>query len=65
MSRRVVLTLCQQEYSALLEVAIAELRNPSDQARHIIRQEPCRLGLLEIEELETAPEKVNEGSKGE
>jgi hypothetical protein len=36
----------QSEYSALLKVAGAELRNPTDQARFILREELARRGLL-------------------
>lgn len=43
---RVKLVLEQDEYSALLKVAISELRNPADQARHILRQDLMRRGLL-------------------
>jgi len=39
------LSLKQPEYSALLTIAIEELRNPSDQLRHILRQELGRRGL--------------------
>jgi hypothetical protein len=43
---RVKLVLEQDEYSALLAVARSELRNPADQARHILRQDLMRRGLL-------------------
>jgi hypothetical protein len=43
---RVKLVLDQDEYSALLKVAISELRNPADQVRHILRQDLMRRGLL-------------------
>jgi hypothetical protein len=43
---RLKLTLEQDEYSALLESALADLRNPSDQARFILRQELEKRGLL-------------------
>jgi hypothetical protein len=46
MVNRVKLILNQDEYSALLRVAIDELRNPADQARHILRQDLARRGLL-------------------
>lgn len=46
MIRRVVLALEQSEYSALLKLAVEELRNPPDQAHHILRQELSRRGLL-------------------
>jgi hypothetical protein len=43
---RVKLVLEQDEYSALLKVAVSELRNPADQIRHILRQDLTRRGLL-------------------
>jgi hypothetical protein len=48
MVNRIVLPLEQREYTALLEVAVKELRNPADQARFILRQELERRGLLPI-----------------
>ena len=39
MWNRLNLTLDQAEYSALLKVALAELRSPVDQAHHMLRQE--------------------------
>ncbi len=39
MVRRIDVTLEQDEYSALLEMAVKDLRNPSDQLRHILRLE--------------------------
>ena len=52
MVNRVVLTLEQSEYSALLKDAIKELRNPSDQAMYILRCELERRGLLPIHEVD-------------
>jgi hypothetical protein len=46
MVKRVTVRLEQQEYSALLDIAIEELRNPPDQLRHILRLELERRGLL-------------------
>ena len=46
MVNRIKLVLEQDEYSALLAVARSELRNPADQARHILRQDLLRRGLL-------------------
>lgn len=46
MVNRIKLTLEQPEYSALLKVARAELRTPDAQARHILRRELERRGLL-------------------
>lgn len=43
---RLKLPLEQAEYSALLRIAGIELRNPTDQARFILRQELERRGLL-------------------
>lgn len=39
MVNRLTITLEQQEYAALLQMAVAELRTPPDQLRHILRQE--------------------------
>lgn len=46
MVTRLRLTLEQDEYSALLEIAAVELRNPGDQARYMLRCELERRGLL-------------------
>ena len=48
MVKRVTIPLEQQEYSALLEMAVEELRNPRDQLRHILRQELERRGLWSL-----------------
>jgi hypothetical protein len=48
MVTRVTLTLEQPEYAALLRAGEAELRNPQDQARFILRKELERLGFLEM-----------------
>jgi hypothetical protein len=39
MVNRVVVVLEQYEYSALLKMAINDLRNPGDELRHILRLE--------------------------
>jgi len=39
MVKRIDVTLEQAEYSMLLEMATNDLRNPSDQLRHILRME--------------------------
>ena len=52
MVTRLKLVLEQPEYSALLKVAVIELRNPSDQARFIVRKELERRGLLSFDECE-------------
>ncbi len=44
---RLKLPLEQDEYSALLKIAGAELRNPTDQAHVILRQELERRGFLD------------------
>ena len=46
MLNRLNLVLDQQEYSALLEISLKELRDPTSQARFIIRQELINKGLL-------------------
>lgn len=45
---RIRVTFDDAEYSALLKLADRELRGVSDQARHIVRQELERLGLLAL-----------------
>jgi hypothetical protein len=50
MINRLKLALDQIEYSALVDVALKELRNPTDQARYIVRQELIRRGLLPIDQ---------------
>ena len=45
MVNRITVTLEQPEYAALLRMATAELRNPSDQLRHILRTELEHRGL--------------------
>jgi len=45
---RIRVTFDDAEYSALLKLADRELRGVSDQARHIVRQELERLGLLDL-----------------
>lgn len=39
MVKKIEVTLEQNEYSALLDMSIDDLRNPSDQMRHILRME--------------------------
>ena len=39
MSQKIDLTLPQQEYSSLLDMAIDDLRSPSDEIRYILRKE--------------------------
>lgn len=60
---RLTLTLEQPEYAGLLKIAIRELRNPSDQLRHILRQELKQQNLLPIE-LNTAENKSETAEKG-
>ena len=45
MMNRLTITLEQPEYAALLQMALAELRPPPDQLRHILRFESERRGL--------------------
>jgi hypothetical protein len=42
---QLTITLEQPEYAALLQMAVAELRTPPDQLRHILRQELARRQL--------------------
>jgi len=50
MVHRLKIVFSQLEYSGLLELAGAELRQPDSQVRHIIRRELKRHGLLSDEE---------------
>lgn len=61
---RVVVTLCQDEHDALVRLALSELRNPRDQARHILRQELKRRGRLPVDEQqgEAQAEEADDGS---
>ena len=43
---RITIALEQQERSALMKLASAELRSPRDQARFVLRRELVRCGLL-------------------
>jgi len=45
MVNRITVTLEQAEYSALLTLAIKELRGPADHLRHILRVELQNHGL--------------------
>lgn len=46
MVNRLTITLERSECTALLEVAVAELRTPEDQIRFIVREEMQRRHLL-------------------
>jgi len=46
MVNRIIVTLEQPEYVALLDLAVDELRSPRDQLRYLLRKELDRLGLL-------------------
>ena len=39
MVKRIVVPLEQDEFSALLDMAISDLRNPADEIRHVLRLE--------------------------
>jgi hypothetical protein len=43
---KVIVSLREDERKALVVLALLELRSPADQARHILRQELSRRGLL-------------------
>lgn len=48
MVNRVVIVLEQPEYSALLKMAVSELRNPQDQIRWLLRRELKSRKLLQL-----------------
>ena len=60
MVTRLRLTLEQTEYSALLALASSELRNPSDQARHIIRETLQQSGLLDADKYKITQATANQ-----
>ena len=47
---RIVVVLGPDEHDALVELSFEELRTPRDQARHILRTELERQGLLELDQ---------------
>jgi hypothetical protein len=51
MIKRITVTLEPYEYSALLDVALCELRNPADQIRHMVRRELQQRGLIDAPDL--------------
>ena len=59
---RIRLTLAQQEYSALLKLALSNLRNPEEQLRFLLIQELTRLGLLSDQD---APTSATEAAESE
>jgi hypothetical protein len=54
---RLKIALDQVEYSALVMAGENELRNPVDQAHHILRQELINIGLLEPNKTKNTKEK--------
>jgi hypothetical protein len=54
----------QPEYSALIQLAEWELRTPAEQARHLVRLELIRLGLL-TENKKMAPSPTKRGISNE
>lgn len=46
---RITIPLEQAEKSALLKLAMAELREPREQIRYILRRELERLGLIQFQ----------------
>jgi hypothetical protein len=58
---RLKLPLEQEEYTALLKMAGDELRNPTDQARFILRQELERRGLLQLAPVATPAQEPDQG----
>ena len=59
---RLKVVLEQPEYSALLKLAIAELRNPQDEIRFIVRLELIRRGLLSSDFAKPIPDKSNDAT---
>jgi len=48
---RLTITLEQSEYSALLKLALDEMRDPPDQLRYLLHQELVRRGLGTTEKI--------------
>lgn len=46
MNKRLIMTLQQEEYSALLKLAMSELRSPEGQLHFLLREELFKKGLL-------------------
>ena len=46
MSVHLKLSIEPEEYSALLKLALSEMRNPESQLRFFLRKELCDLGLI-------------------
>ena len=62
---RINLTLEQKEYSALLKLALKEMRNPEGQIRYLLCQELKELGLLpKDKEQDVIDEKIESTKKG-
>jgi len=60
MVKRLRIVLGQSEYSALLKIAVEELRNPEDQAHFIIRKQLQSRGVLEDNSLEVKNKLISE-----
>jgi hypothetical protein len=65
MITRLRLSLNSQEYNALEQVALAELRDPVDQIRYIVRQELTRRGLLPQPHQPTSEERHEPASEAQ
>lgn len=63
MVNRVIITLEQPEYSALLKMALSELRNPQDQIRWLLRRELESRKLLKPAPSPKATEATHEPSR--
>lgn len=61
---RLKIPLEKDEYSALLQVASEELRNPVDQLRFFLRQELELRGLLEQKTRSSTDDKISHDHKG-
>jgi hypothetical protein len=65
MMTRVTVELPKAEFSALLDLGLAEVRTPPEQLRATLRQELLRRGMLNPRAVETGAEvKVRPGDSG-
>jgi len=62
-SSRITISLERRERAALMKLAKTELRSPRDQARHILRRELERRGLLPPADQQTQAEREAPGDE--
>lgn len=60
MNPKVTITLEQEEYSALLDMAVADLRSPADELHHILRVEIDRRNSISAPKITSEVQNENE-----